>query len=202
MVFNKLLINLNESIASIKLKHKAEVEEDEKFNDGAEHLLLQLEELVINELERQQYYAYCLAAHASFEGKLRRIISKIESEFDFKDKFSDIKGDSDLNKCRNYFSKVFGMDITKIKNSYDIMCNQKKIKNKIAHYNGIISIVEKIEISELKIKKMEFEMIEEKDMFQIKLNNDYLIDLIVNISSFYKQLIPAIEERYKTLKLN
>ena len=217
-VFKKLLNNLNESLANIKLKHKAEVAED----DCSEHALLQLEELVINELEKQQYYAYCLAVHSSFEGKLRKIISKIETEpkFNFKIKFNDIKGDSDLNKFYKYFSKVFGMDVTKIKDYYDFMCNQKEIRNKIAHHNGIITTVEKDKKSMQKIKHLGFEMIEEfepieefeaieersvlekKPLFQIKLNNDYLLVLNENISSFYKELIPAIDERYKTLKQN
>jgi hypothetical protein len=170
----------------------------------SEHALLQLEELVINELEKQQYYAYCLAVHSSFEGKLRKIISKIEAEpkFNFKVKFADVKGKSDLHKCRNYFSKVFGMDITKIKKYFAFMVNQKKIRNKLAHKNGIISLDEKEGISQQKINHLEFDVIEEKDMFQIKLNNNYLLVLNENISSFYKELIPAIDERYKTLKLN
>lgn len=201
-VFNKLLNNLNESITNIKLKHKAEVEEDEKFNDGAEHSILQLEDLVIDELEKQQYYAYCLTLHSSFEGKLKRICNKIEMKLDSKIKLADLNGGNDLKKFFNYLDKVFEMDMAKIQPYYDTISKHKIVRNKITHNNGIITIVEKSEITKLNLKHIEIDMIEEKDMFQIKLNNEYILVLNENISSFYKELIPEIDERYKTLKLN
>lgn len=196
--FNKLLLNLNESLANIKLKHKTEVAED----DGSEQALLQLEELVINELEKQQHYAYCLAAHSSFEGKLKRICNKIETEFNFKIKLADLNGGNDLKKFYNYLEKVFEMDVRKMETAYKSICKHKIVRNKITHNNGIISIDEKSEVSKLNLKELTIESIEEKDMFQIKLNKDYFSVLNENISSFYKELIPAIDERYKILKLN
>lgn len=201
-VFNKLLKNLIEPLLNIKAKHNKEVEEDEKFNDGAESAVLQLEEIVINEFERQQYYAYCLAVHSSFEGKLKRICNKIEAEPIVKIKLAGSKGDNDLKKYYNYLNKDFGMNATKTESNYQAIIKHKIIRNKISHSNGIITDKEKDEISKLNLKHLEFEMIEEKDMFQIKLNNDYLLLLNENISSFYKELIPAIDQRYKTLKQN
>ena len=207
-VFNKLLKNLNQSLINIKAKHNKEVEEDEKFNDGEERSVLQLEELVINELERQQYYAYCFAVHSSFEGKLKRICNKIETEPFVKIKLADSKGDNDLKKYYNYLNKGFEMNVTKTEQYYQAISKHKIIRNMISHNNGIITGVEKNEISKLNLKHLEFEMIEERpvleenQLFQIKLTNDYLLVLNENISSFYKELIPAIDERYKILKQN
>lgn len=204
VVFKKLLNNLNESLANIKLKHKAEIDED----NGSEQSLLQLEELVINELARQQYYAYCFAVHSSFEGKLKRICNKIETEPFVKIKLADSKGDNDLKKYYNYLNKGFEMNVTKTEQYYQAISKHKIIRNMISHNNGIITGVEKNEISKLNLKHLEFEMIEERpvleenQLFQIKLTNDYLLVLNENISSFYKELIPAIDERYKILKQN
>lgn len=151
-------------------------------------------EIIITELQRIQRYSSILSIFSFYESRLKSICRLIENEFEFKIKIKHLNNyEGDLNKYWNYLSKVFEIQTEKIEPLFKPIHEQKKIRNLIAHNNGIIT--EKIELTQgLTLNKV-------GNNFQIEIDEEkYIGNLLKNIEVFISALLIEIDKRYVTLK--
>jgi hypothetical protein len=180
---------VKQELASIEMEHQGSY-----YSQVVRH-----EEKSIDELSVLQRYSACLSIFSFFEGKLRDIINLIEQEFEFKIKFDDLKGGDDLNKYKLYLSKVFEVDLKEIEHYYDLIKQQKFIRNRIAHHLGIVKENQRNEvklvngIGLVKYGRDWKIIIQEISYFQ------YLFD---NMNPFFTQLIWIMDDKYIDLNKN
>lgn len=160
---------------------KIPVEQEDIFEN---HLIDR--ELIIGNLILQKRYSTCLLIFAVFESILKEICGEIEAKTDSKIKASDLRGGDDLSRYKNYLLKVFGSNFSEIESYFSKLKQQKIIRNKIAHENGIVKNSNEIHaVKGLNIKHARIN-IEGKGYF------DYLIE---NIERFFDQLLIEIDEK-------
>lgn len=202
---HKMLSNQEEFGLKLKGVFDKEIQDDVEFNSleyynigGYYQAFYEIEEKTIKELRKQQRYAFMLTIYSYFEGKLKSLCTKIEKEFSFDQKLYNSKGENDLMKYYNYLKNVLQIETQNTDVFFDHINSQKNTKNKIAHQNGFlykndtdkITIIDGLTINELENEK------------NINIDANYLSCLSANIENFFKALIPAIDERYKSLQQN
>ena len=202
-VLNK---NQEESLLLIKQKFEDDLKAVEKLDPiELEHQgsfyyqIAEREEMIIEELQRQQRYAICLSIFSFLEGRLKSICDKIEQRFEFKIKLDDLNKRNDLMRYWNYLVKIYEIDVQKITPFFTPLKNQKIVRNIIAHQDGIISKEQKGKInivSGLGKKQIDNELrIEIKD-------TSYNIYLLEKIEVFFEKLLFAIDKRDKEKELD
>ncbi len=133
------------------------------------------------------------------EGQLKLLTGLIENEFDLKLKIKHLNGNDYIHKYWIYLTKVFELEYIEIEREYNLINQQKYIRNKIAHRNSEIeeSKLEFIrQISGLGVKTFGTE-------YFLEINNIvYLKELLDTIDSFFEKLSLSIDKRYKELKEN
>jgi hypothetical protein len=179
--FSKLGEKINSNINYNQLSSFEKEQYDTHFYD--------FEKIVLKNLTRQTRYAAILSIFSFFEGELKRICELIESTFNLNEKIKDIKAGTDLLMYRKYLSKIFGADLSKIM-SFDFVNKQKKIRNRIAHYSGIIN--EKEQIEGLNFQK-------KGDVYQIDPEVIYVKNLIDTITDCLYNVLLAVDMRYINL---
>lgn len=172
--------DLNSFFKSIK-SQKIPIEQKDIFENN-----LIDRELIIGNLILQKRYSSCLLIFAVFESILKEICEEIQIKNDFKIKVSDLKGRDDLGIFKNYLTKVFEINFTKIEPYFTKLKEQKIIRNKIAHENGIVKNSNEIHAVQGLSTKQGRINIEGKNYFA------YLIE---NIETFFEELLIEIDEK-------
>lgn len=191
---NALSSNQETTLEKINTEFQETLRRELKDAEGYDYNhMLEIEELTIGELRKIQRYGLLLVMYSFFEGQLKALCKKIEDNFKFKIKISDLKGNSDLMIYLNYLIKVYEIDKLRIEQYFTIINKHKTVRNIIAHHNGIVPdeklgnvneekglVIEKIgNVSILSIRSMEF--------------YDYIIDAM---QSFFKEILLMVDERY------
>lgn len=138
-------------------------------------------------------YSLCLSLFSFFESRLKEICNNIQEEFEYKIKAIDLKGSSDINRYIKYLTKVFEIDIEDTNLHLSIVEQQKLIRNKIAHNNGMTSPEEQAKVQKcvgLSISKYN----------NIVITEDFLLFLLQHIEEFFKTIEPIIDTRYIEIK--
>ena len=200
--FNQMLENQNSSIKKINEKFNKDLENDQDYkslenNTSYYQAFYETEKLTIEVLEKQQRYSYLLSIFSFHELILKKICLKIKQEFslDIRKK----KNDEDyFNVYNEYLKTDFKLDSSKTESYFTIIKSQKETRNKVAHQSGFLFEKDETKITQIKgLAIIEFE-----NEQYLNIDSDYLFYLTETISFFYKELIPAIDERYKILKQN
>jgi len=202
--FNLLSKNQEAALAQAKnefndaLKNDADYKSMEPEDRGSYYqAFYEREELAIRELQRRQRYSLLLSLHSYFEGRLNTICSKIEEEFKFKIKITDLSGNDDLMRYWNYLEKVFDMEMKTLETFFTPIKQNKQIRNIVAHHNGCVS-------EELKNKIGRVNGLSFNDLggtFQIQIDNpSYILLVLDKMDLFLATMLEAIDTRYKKIK--
>lgn len=165
--------NFNQFIKGARFKD-VEAQHKDTFE---EHLIDR--ELITQRLVEQKRYSTCLMVFSIFESLIKEVCSEIEQNHQSKIKHYDLKGNDDLSRYKKYLTKVIELDFRKIESSFTKIKQQKIVRNKIAHNNGIIENPNKIQIIQ-----------------GIGIHNKRII---INDKSFFDFLIEAIEDFFERL---
>ncbi|MEO5645163.1 MAG: hypothetical protein ABIQ40_05800 [Bacteroidia bacterium] len=182
-----------------QIKNDSELQQIEREFVGSYYSqMYERDELFIKELQRQQRYAILMSLFSFFEARLKSVCVLIEEGFKFKIKLSDLRSNDDLMRYWIYLDKVFEMKVLNILPVFNQINLHKKVRNKIAHQNGLINEGEKNgfgNIQNIKFDKMGIH-------YQIEiLNEEYLTKIMTLMVSFFAQLLTAVDERYKEIEL-
>lgn len=200
--FNQILKSQDELLHEINQKFNKELEYDLEYkslenNNSYYQAFYETEKLTIEELEKQQRFSFLLSIFSFHELILKKICLKIKQEFSLKIR-KKLSTESLFDVYYEFLTDVFKINTSKTETYFTIINNQKETRNKIAHQSGYL-----FENDKEKIKVINgLTIIEIENEQYLNIDSNYLFYLTENISSFYKELIPAIDERYKTLKLN
>jgi hypothetical protein len=200
--FNQMLKNQNASLKKINEKFNKELESDQEYKSLEStatyyQTFYETEKLTIEELEKQQRFSFLLSIFSFHELILKKICLKIKLEFSLKIR-KKLSTESLFDVYYEFLTDVFKINTSKIETYFTIINNQKETRNKIAHQSGYLFENDETKIIQIKgLTIIEFE-----DEKYINIDSEYLFNLTENISSFYKELIPAIDERYKILTQN
>ena len=197
--FRTLNINIEESFNSTRNRFEQNLNDDETLNslDEESHASYYSQnferiEMTINELQRQQRYSICLSMLSFFEGQLKSLSDIIEGKFNLRVK--RVKGKSDLFNYWNYFKNIIELDTDKMELFFNSIEAQKEARNRIAHHGGL---VDEDKVNVIKIGfGVSLKAIGSKYQIEItdKSYADYLLD---NIEAFFKELLIAINTKYK-----
>ncbi len=188
---NKSKEDLNQKIQDFK-KGLESLSEEEQDNYVFQKDYIN--EVIINEIQRIQRYSSILSIFSFYESRLKFICKLVEDEFEFKVKIKHLNNfEGDLNKYWNYLSKVFEIQTEKIEPLFRPINEHKRIRNIIAHNDGLIS--EKIEIGQgLTLNKV-------GRNFQIEIDGEvYINNLLQSIEEFIVALLIEIDKRFIILK--
>lgn len=188
---NKSKADLNQQIQDFKKGLESLSESDQESYVYQKYFI---NEVIINEIQRIQRYSSVLSIFSFYESRLKSICNLIESEFEFKVKIKHLNNyEGDLNKYWNYLSKVFEIQTEKTEPLFKPINEQKKIRNIIAHNDGITK--EKIEVIQgLTLNKL-------GKNFKIQIDEGvYIGNLLQSIEVFISALLIEIDKRYITLK--
>ncbi|GAQ48499.1 hypothetical protein VT569_02130 [Flavobacterium psychrophilum] len=188
---NKSKADLNKQIQDFKKGLESLSESDQESYVYQKYFI---NEVIINEIQRIQRYSSVLSIFSFYESRLKSICNLIESEFEFKVKIKHLNNyEGDLNKYWNYLSKVFEIQTEKTELLFKPINEQKKIRNIIAHNDGITK--EKIEVMQgLTLNKL-------GKNFKIEIDEGvYIGNLLQSIEVFISALLIEIDKRYITLK--
>jgi len=151
----------------------------------------------INRFIQSQRKANVLSVFSLIEGQIQLIANLIEYEFNFSIKIKHLSGDGYIDKYWLYITKVFGIDSKNIEKEYNLIKQQKYVRNKIAHNNSVIDEKKMQFINEtqgLKIKKFGKE-----SLLEI-CDSCYVMNLINNSEIFFKKLTREIDIKYAQIK--
>ncbi|PJJ07579.1 hypothetical protein CLU83_0761 [Flavobacterium sp. 1] len=188
---NKSKADLNQQIQDFKKGLESLSESDQESYVYQKYYI---NEVIINEIQRIQRYSSVLSIFSFYESRLKSICNLIESEFEFKVKIKHLNNyEGDLNKYWNYLSKVFEIQTEKTESLFKPINEQKKIRNIIAHNDGITK--EKIDaVQGLTLHKL-------GKNFKIEIDEGvYIGNLLQSIEVFISALLIEIDKRYITLK--
>lgn len=202
--YNRLIKTLEDTLLSTMKKFQKDVEMDEDLKEmqiegsGGSYYaaFYEWEERSLNELQKQQRYGLCLSLFSFLEGRLKTICTKLEGAFNNKIKADDLKGE-DLTKYLQYLRKVMDIDISGLEKYYTPVNNQKKVRNLIAHQDGLGRKDQKGQINLVPGLAME----DLDDAFQINITDKvYLETLLKNMEHFLQKLLPLIDKKFETTK--
>lgn len=151
----------------------------------------------INIIIQNQRKADVLSVFSLIEGQIQFLANLIEFEFNFNIKIKHLNGDGYIDRYWLYITKVFGIDSTEIEKEYNLIKQQKYIRNKIAHNNSIVDEKKIKFINET--KGLEIKKIGSKSIFEI-CDKCYVMDLIANSEIFFKKLIMEIDIKSAKIK--
>ncbi|RZK45142.1 MAG: hypothetical protein EOO61_01095 [Hymenobacter sp.] len=158
------------------------------------------EEMIIEELRRQQRYSMCMSIYSFFEGRLRTLCEYIEAEFPFKIKLNDLNSSDHIMQFVNYIAKVYEADLSKTESYFTPIKISKAVRNVIAHHDGCTSnrkLTDSIE------KKKGFYQERHGASFKIVIRSEkYILYLIDKMELYFKELLKAVDERYVQLHFN
>lgn len=186
---------LEDTIKSIRDYNK---DGEEEFIEAYIHHRTYDNEIMIDEIQRLQRYSLVMSIFAFYEARLKSICNMVEREFQFKIKVSDLNNyKGDLVKYWTYLAKVYEMPIVELQHLFEPINFQKKIRNLIAHHDGIATEKNIREIPET--EGISFRKNAELYFLQIEANV-YVEFLLKSLNLFFESLLKAIDKRYTELK--
>lgn len=186
---------LEEKIQSILASSQ---EEDQFFINSYIHHETYDDEILMDEIERLQRYSLIMSVFSFYETRLKSLCNMIEKEFNLKIKISDLNSyKGDLMKYWTYLSKVYEIPTEELQPLFDPINRQKKLRNIIAHHDGIANKKQMKEIPET--DGISFKNIEDLYFLQVA-ENVYIEYLLKEIKSFFELLLKAIDIRFKQLR--
>ena len=159
------------------------------------HYLLEYD--FINIIIQNQRKANVLSVFSLIEGQIQLIANLIESKFDFSIKIKNLNGDGYIDRYWLYITKVFSIDSIKIEKEYNLIKQQKYVRNKIAHNNSVVDEDKVKFINET--KGLEIKKKGSKYTFEV-CDSCYVMNLIANSEIFFKKLIMEIDIKYAEIK--
>lgn len=81
-----------------------------------------------------------ILTHSELEGNLRHICDSIGRLQNKKIRLDDIRGQGHIDQCKNYLEKVFDIDFSQQKNEWEEIFAFNRLRNIIAHQNGVLTI--------------------------------------------------------------
>jgi len=187
----------NDILNDPELKNKPKNEQEESFQAQYFRHYYEDSEIFIDRIRQSQRKASILSIFSLVEGQLKLITKLIENEFDFKMKIKHLNGQDYLQKYWIFLTKVFEIEFENIEPEFNLINQQKYIRNKIAHRNA--------EVEEVKIEFIKqfpgLEVITTGSEHFLEIDNiDYLYNLLDTIEIFFEKLSLTIDKRYETLK--
>lgn len=156
------------------------------------HILVYHPHLMITTaLEVQQRYGIVVSTFSFFESFLREISNLLERTFPKRLVLKDLSGNADLLNFRNFFTKVYEVDYSQVDCFHKALIDEKLARNKITHENGRMS-----ENTQYKTKAPGIKIEDNKIVLEPYLYVEYLLS---NIEGYFKEIIKAVDNRYKEL---
>lgn len=161
---------------------------DEERNDFYEGIE-QVEGTALDEMKRLQRYSAYLAIFSFFESRLKVISSKIEREFKFiENNFTDR---SYIVKYWNHIKKGLKIETDVSITFWNLV---KVVRNDIAHNNGKpFNDEHRKAVNSLGLSLSDYSQ-------DIEVSVEFLSKLLSDMELFFKELLIAIDKRYKELK--
>ena len=198
------LINSQEkSLEGIREKFKKIIEDDptyisldEENKNSYYSQFFEREEHTIDEIKRLQRNSVLMTIFAFFEGRLKSICEKIEDENTLPKKLNESNGANDILKIWDYLTNVYKIDITTTEPYRKLVEQQRFARNRIVHHEGYLSKEQKKRLTlvhGLNVKDyISNSQIDITDVAFLR----YLLD---QITSFFKELLLAIDKRHKEI---
>lgn len=197
-----LVSNLEDSLETTKKKFDDLIKNDPDYNflydqDKGSYYsqLFEREEITIGELQIQQRYSICLSLFSYFEGRLKFICNQIENKFNFQIKVTDLSNNKD---CWNYLKNDCKIETAKVNPFFTHITQQKIVRDIIAHQGGLASEQRSKKIcivTGLKLREV-------GNAYQIQIiDKSYSLYLIEKMTTFFKELLLAIDKRCKEITL-
>lgn len=203
--FKNINTNQENNLEQIEDKLKKQIKEDKnlqslelEYQDSYFFHIYERDIQVIEQLKQHQRYGQILVVFSFLEGRLKIICNEIEEEFKFKIKIDDLNNSNDLMRYWNYLEKVYELDPVKVEPSFTPLNQRKIIRNIIAHQEGICQKGQ--QLSKLKSVQGNGFLIKARQIIIQK--NDFINYLLTKIELFFKELLKAIDERYKEINPN
>lgn len=197
----KLIKNQEESLINTRRGFQESVKYDEELEAlppeerGSYYSqIFEIEERLIDELERQQRYSSCQWIFAFFEGQLESLCNLIEKSFSFKIKLSDLNKHEHLMHYWNFINKVAEFDTQKSEPFFTPIKQHKFIRNGITHQNGFVA--EKIKNSIANTTGINFSEFGGKYRINI-IDSSYFIHLIEKMEMLLKNLFLLADKKYQ-----
>ncbi len=190
----ELLLDFKNKVTNdSELQKKPETYEEGSFQAQYFHHFYEESENIINRIIQSQRKASVLSIFSLIEGQFQLISNLIESEFEFKIKIKHLKGDDYIERYWLYITKVFGVDSKKIEKEYNLIKQQKYVRNKIAHNNSVVDEKRTKFINET--KGLRIESFGSESILEI-CDQCYIMNLITYGERFFVKLTKEIDIRY------
>lgn len=174
--------------------------ESPEYKASYRHQMFEREEMILDELRKQQRYSMCLSIYSFFEGRLREVCNLIEVEFAFKIKLGDLNSSDHLMQYHSYLSKVYEANLSSAEPYFTPIKISKGVRNLIAHHSGWTNnnkLAESIE------KRIGFTQQKFGNSFQVVITSHrYILYLIEKMELYFKELLIIVDTRYLALKAN
>lgn len=200
-----LIASQDLAITKIRDDFQKEMDEDKVLNsldpyNGSMHYehFYSDQENMIEEIEALQRYSMCVSCFSFFESRLKELCELIESNIEFEKKVKDFSENNKICGYWKYLIHVLGISIKKTECHYTPIINRYKIRNIIAHQNGIPDSNQVKKIKSIKgIKLSESKGQNRIVMIGSQFNKKFLTE----IEMFFSELLKAVDERYREMEL-
>lgn len=199
------IIDSNEKVIDeIDAEFKKKIQEDSdlfgiKDRHYESHVYSQkymYDEFLNSEIVSQQINSGCFIIYSALENRLNEICGLLKKEFNIKTSPKKKPRENDLEKFFEYLKEKCGIPLSQIEEPFNKLNNQKFVRNKLYHNNGLFRDSDRGRIHPVS----GLQIINETN--RIIIDIDFLRYLVQNMEILFTNLIPKIDERYRFLKEN
>jgi len=156
----------------------------------------QTHRLLIEALEGEyRHYTYSsmfLMAYANFENNLDLICKHMHQMFPYPVKLKDLHG-SGIERAKNYLTKIVGFELPS-EQWGRIFGNFNKIRNVLAHKNGVIDVDNSSQVNEISMAMKTIGNISLDDDGRLMLQVEFCTKFIEDCNVLYTHLLKEVED--------
>ena len=125
-----------------------------------------------------------ILAHSELEANLKNICNSIGQAKNKKIRLNDIRGNGNIDQCKNYLEKVFDLDFSNQMKEWEEIFAFNRLRNIIVHQNGVITTNanQKLEQHQDFKTLSKIKCIVITDLGQVKINDEKPVNLFIKIS--------------------